>query len=615
MKTVALFAALLLTLIGGPNCFLASANVQSVAFTAAPPTDIATGDTITIGADFDYPTAGTLKVQLFCSTGDGWQNITQASTQISAGNNQQKNLSVNVPAGTTPGGGYLWMVQVHNASGGNKVEKFQYNVNLTAGPAVTFAQPPPTSVGAGGTYPIATIVDYPTAGTLKAILFNTDSGWSNVAQKSIAINSGNGQQFDLNVAIPSDAAAGDGHVWMIQVHDPNGAVKKEQFVYNVTVGGGTPPPPQPPGNAGQFLPPLSSGSWNPVPDWADEFTGNGINGTNEPANWFAHMGTGWWSYDTTNEKGLRWSGSTPDSAWMFSTKFANTLSDGKGTYYLDGSAEGHLVLRAAVDKRDTLNNASFGNAGPKVECAYLQTGRPVNPNSVSGYPLPTYQGDNASYTLDPWAGKFVEPGPKGIYLSCRAKMNKLGHSTWFAFWAHTHTQAYENKTVNAINNPNQSVFNSSTGTEIDIVEIWGSKQAYVLNAFSNNNHWKDGFGANAGSVGVRYDNGGTNTTEPLAPTGLTVEDGNWHEFGVHWMPNELVYYVDGQETFRTQSNVPSNPRDMMILLTLEFQVDKWEGNQGDGRTTTDTNGYISDNSTLRVLSEVEVDWVRVHKMQ
>ena len=194
-------------------------------------------------------------------------------------------------------------------------------------------------------------------------------------------------------------------------------------------------------------------------------------------------------------------------------------------------------------------------------------------------------------------------------------MNKLGHSTWFAFWAHTHTQAYENKTVNAINNPNQSVFNSSTGTEIDIVEIWGSKQAYVLNAFSNNNHWKDGFGANAGSVGVRYDNGGTNTTEPLAPTGLTVEDGNWHEFDVHWMPNELGYYVDGQETFRTQSNVPSNPRDMMILLTLEFQVDKWEGNQGDGRTTTDTNGYISDNSTLRVLSEVEVDWVRVHKMQ
>lgn len=611
MKTAPLFTVFLLALLAGPAWLTGSAAAQSVDFTTPPPTSIVTGQMVTLGADFDYPTAGTLKVQLFRSFGGGWQNIDQASTPVSAGNNQQHNLNICVPAGTTPGGGYLWMVQIHNASGGNKAETFQYNVNLTAGPAVSFTQPAPTSVTAGSTYTIKTAVDYQTTGLVKAVLF--DSGWNTVDEQSVTIYAGSNQLHNLDVTVPANAASGGGYLWMIQVHNGNGGLKNEKFVYGVTVnGGGTPPPPN---NSGQFLPTLASGSWDLNPDWADEFTGNGINGTGEPANWFPHLGSSGSSYDSKTEKGLRWTNAPDyndeDSAWMFSTKFGNTLSDGQGTYWLDGSSEGHLVLRAAVDQRDTLNNATYPNAGDKVEVAYLQTGRPVDPNSVSGYTLPQYSnGNGGSYTLDPWAGKFVEPGTDGIYLSCRAKINKLGHSTWFAFWAHTHSQAYENKTVNALNNPNQSVFNSGTGTEIDIVEVWGSQQSYTLNAFSNNNHWKDD---GNGSVGVRYDSGGTSTTQPI-PAGIQVEDGNWHEYGVHWMPNELVYYVDGTETYRTTSNVPDSPRDMMILLTLEFQVDKWEGNQGDGRTSG-SSGYYTEQNGLRVLSHVEVDWVRVHKMQ
>jgi len=57
-------------------------------------------------------------------------------------------------------------------------------------------------------------------------------------------------------------------------------------------------------------------------------------------------------------------------------------------------------------------------------------------------------------------------------------------------------------------------------------------------------------------------------------------------------------------------NIPSDPVDMMILLTLEFQKNMWDPDQGDGRTEGPS---VSDKKTLREMSRVLVDYVRVYK--
>ena len=51
---------------------------------------------------------------------------------------------------------------------------------------------------------------------------------------------------------------------------------------------------------------------------------------------------------------------------------------------------------------------------------------------------------------------------------------------------------------------------------------------------------------------------------------------------------------------------------MMMLLTLEFEVDAWTSNQGDGRVS---GPFVSDNAQTRVMSRAVVDFVRVYKKQ
>lgn len=59
-------------------------------------------------------------------------------------------------------------------------------------------------------------------------------------------------------------------------------------------------------------------------------------------------------------------------------------------------------------------------------------------------------------------------------------------------------------------------------------------------------------------------------------------------------------------------NIPSDPVDMMLLLTMEFEVDAWASNQGDGRVT---GPFVSDSPELRVMSRAYVDFVHVYKKQ
>jgi len=50
----------------------------------------------------------------------------------------------------------------------------------------------------------------------------------------------------------------------------------------------------------------------------------------------------------------------------------------------------------------------------------------------------------------------------------------------------------------------------------------------------------------------------------------------------------------------------------MILLTLEYQKDMWDPDQGDGRTE---GPFVSEDAKQRVMSKVLVDFVRVYKKQ
>ena len=51
---------------------------------------------------------------------------------------------------------------------------------------------------------------------------------------------------------------------------------------------------------------------------------------------------------------------------------------------------------------------------------------------------------------------------------------------------------------------------------------------------------------------------------------------------------------------------------MMLLLTMEFQPNSWDPNQGDGRTA---GPFVLDTLEMREMSRALVDFVRVYKMQ
>jgi hypothetical protein len=84
--------------------------------------------------------------------------------------------------------------------------------------------------------------------------------------------------------------------------------------------------------ATEWLPP---GDW--TIDWKDEFDGPA---GETPANWFPLLGYNPDDFKANSEKGIRWSGTTANTSWMYSTK--------SGNHWLDG--QGNLVTRVVADK-------------------------------------------------------------------------------------------------------------------------------------------------------------------------------------------------------------------------------------------------------------------------
>ncbi|MGZ0709468.1 glycoside hydrolase family 16 protein [Coraliomargarita sp. W4R53] len=297
---------------------------------------------------------------------------------------------------------------------------------------------------------------------------------------------------------------------------------------------------------------LPEGDW--ALDWSDEFSGSG-----EVDQWYPMLGYTPEEFAKNDEKGLRWNGPTEDTAQMYSAR-----SD---QHWLNG--DGQLVIRAVSDKNDSNAN------GPKVRTAYL----------MSGYPN---KWDSTEPSNVKWDGKFVSPQDGALYISARVKTDQVvGHSTWFAFWLFSQTRAYNGNPVD--------------GTEVDIIEIAKGAKSYLDHSFNVANHWAKSNGSESKQFNPLSD--------PPALSIVDVMDSEYHVYGIEWTTESMKCFVDGQLYYTFTENIPSDPVDMMMLLTMEFQPNAWDPNQGDGRVS---GPYVSDTEDMREMSRALVDYVRVY---
>ncbi|MBN2136608.1 MAG: alpha-L-fucosidase [Sedimentisphaerales bacterium] len=126
------------------------------------------------------------------------------------------------------------------------------------------------------------------------------------------------------------------------------------------------------------------------------------------------------------------------------------------------------------------------------------------------------------------------------YWVCRCKFpTEEGH--WPAFWMHADT-------VGKIGNEGRD------GTEIDIME-----KPWREDKTTQNLHW-DGYGKD-------HKHAGKESEIPGLSKG-------WHSFGLHWTADEYVFYVDGEETWRTDGGGVSQVRQ---YAKLTEEIGKWGG--------------------------------------
>jgi len=131
------------------------------------------------------------------------------------------------------------------------------------------------------------------------------------------------------------------------------------------------------------------------------------------------------------------------------------------------------------------------------------------------------------------------------YFECRAKLQtQVGH--WSAFWLQSPTIGEELGDTEV------------SGTEIDVYEYLRNFGDDVV----HNLHW-DGYGEHHQTVGGR-------ATVPGLSAG-------WHTFGVLWTEDGYVFYVDGEETWRSDEAVSKRPQYMILSL----EVGPWAGDIAD----------------------------------
>ncbi len=148
------------------------------------------------------------------------------------------------------------------------------------------------------------------------------------------------------------------------------------------------------------------------------------------------------------------------------------------------------------------------------------------------------------------------------YFECRARVNhELGAHT--AFWLQSPALSQ------GLDDP------ARFGTEIDIFEYHiNSGRSWVY----HNLHW-NGYGPEHKQAGTRIEIEGI--------------DGGFHTFGLLWTAEEYVFYVDGQETWRTSQAVSHIPQYMILSVEL--------------------TGWGGDVTKANLPDEILFDYVRVYQ--
>jgi beta-glucanase (GH16 family) len=127
----------------------------------------------------------------------------------------------------------------------------------------------------------------------------------------------------------------------------------------------------------------------------------------------------------------------------------------------------------------------------------------------------------------------------GYYVTRCKLPTQPGH--WPAFWLMCDG-------VNTVGNEGRD------GTEIDIIEVpWGDGR------LTSNLHW-DGYGKDHKSAGNKFTQAG-------------VMEG-WHTFGLLWLPDQYVFYVDGKETWRSSAGGVSQVPE---FIKLTEEIGTWGG--------------------------------------
>jgi hypothetical protein len=497
------------------------------------PEFVAPGTEHSIPLNFDLPGGGIVQLQLFDSS---WNLLASQWTNVEAGSSSAA-IPFAVPTDTQPGEGFIWQGLLYDSDWGRLAESFA-DVEVVAD--YVSMDSVPMQIESGSTFEIE--VDYVASGDGIIQLQLFDGAWNKVASPWKNVTQGNGSST-FTIEIPANISGND-FLWQGIVYDRQWTGKYSRVVDDVVITGGS---------STTQDDPLPAGEWEL--DWADEFEGTG-----EPENWYPLLGYNHEDFGSKTEKGIRWTGDTEDTAWMYSTR--------TGNHWLDG--EGNLVLRIVADK--TESNVH----GRKVEAAYL----------LSGYPEKWIDDPDANVR---WAGKFVSPKETPLYISCRVRTDQVvGHSSWFAFWLFTETRAYND--------------DPADGTEVDIIEIAKGDPDYMDKSFNVAHHWLQ----SGGSESKQFND----SSEPSSTTFVDVQDNQYHTYGLEWSTESMTCYVDGVPCYTFTENIPSDPVDMMLLLTMEFQKNAWDPNQGDGRYD---GPVVSENETMREMSRVYVDFVRVYE--
>ncbi|RME21662.1 MAG: glycosyl hydrolase family protein [Deltaproteobacteria bacterium] len=248
-------------------------------------------------------------------------------------------------------------------------------------------------------------------------------------------------------------------------------------------------------------------------------------------------------------------GQRPAPHWFFFDGWDNG-GKWRDAFYTDGEHAmldglGHLVLEAVL-------------VGGELHTAYLTT---------YDWSVPQEQ--------------WTTFGPRdGLYLEAAVRLDGLeAGGLWTAFWLFDPSDTYDG--------------DPSTGTEIDIMEYliaYGAEGSWTAQLPGGNtldllnvaHHWTLQDSESRMFFASDY--------------GVDLRDGGFHRFGVEWHRGLLVWYVDGQEVFRTTNHVSTSDGEALVL-SIEYD----EG-PGDAWGLNENVHEYSD----RLPDVVVVDYVRVY---